>query len=487
MKTLKKGVGRTVGRFVFFFSAITLTIFFAGGGIAGAEETAKTDKKPLTEQVARSAPESVTRGVIYQINARAFTPEGTLAAAAKKLPTLAELGVTIVYLCPVFVSDDDPRQEFWSPRQKKSGMNNPRNPYRMKDYYHVDPEYGTDADLKAFIAEAHRLGMKAILDMVYLHCGPAAVFIESHPEYFLHDKDGKIVNAAWAFPGLDFKNGGLREYLWKNMEYWVNDFGADGFRLDVADGIPLDFWLEARKRLDAIRPGLILFAEGVRKEDQLAVMDLNYGFPFFSALDSVLSRGKPASEVRKTKETMANCRPVGARFAHYFDNHDIANDDYDNRREAKWGDAGVRAAFVLCFTLDGTPMIYNGQEIADTNRHSIFGRLPIDWKKAETDAGRQRSAFIQNLIKVRLENGPLTDGNLHWLDNDRPDGVLSFLRTAGEKRILVVINLKNEAAKGAVAVEAANGSPILENGTIKAENGKVAFDLPPFGYNVSDL
>ncbi|NLC82385.1 MAG: hypothetical protein GX748_14495, partial [Lentisphaerae bacterium] len=94
------------------------------------------DKVPLHQQQARPSPAWLTDGVIYQIQPRAFTPEGTLKAAQARLPRLAELGVTVLYLCPIFVADDDMDLAFWSPRQKKSGMNNPRNPYRMKDFYH---------------------------------------------------------------------------------------------------------------------------------------------------------------------------------------------------------------------------------------------------------------------------------------------------------------------------------------------------------------
>ncbi len=209
---------------------------------------------PLNERQARPSPEWVTRGVMYQIQPRAFTPEGTLKAATARLPKVAELGVDIIYLCPVFVSDDDPNTKGWSPRQRKSGMNNPRNMYRMKDYYHVDPEYGTDDDLKAFIAEAHKLGMRVLLDMVYLHCGPNAVFLAEHPDFVKRDAEGKVAVAGWGFPALNLANPELREYLWRNMEYWVREFGADGFRCDVSDGIPLDFWETARERLDKIRP-----------------------------------------------------------------------------------------------------------------------------------------------------------------------------------------------------------------------------------------
>jgi cyclomaltodextrinase / maltogenic alpha-amylase / neopullulanase len=216
----------------------------------------------LNQRQARPAPEWVTSGIMYQIQPRAFTPEGTLQAATARLPQLADLGVDILYLCPVFVSDDDPDLQGWSPRQKKSGMNNPRNPYRIKDYFHVDPEYGTDDDLKAFIAQAHRLEMRVLLDMVYLHCGPNAVFLAQHPDFVKRDAQGKVAVAGWGFPALNFANPELREYLWNNMEYWVREFGADGFRCDVSDGIPLDFWETARERLDRIRPGPVPAGRG---------------------------------------------------------------------------------------------------------------------------------------------------------------------------------------------------------------------------------
>ena len=109
------------------------------------------------------------RGVIYQINPRAFTNEGTLSAAAEMLPHLADIGVDIVYLCPIFTADPDERDEFWSPRTKASKLNNPKNPYRISDYYSIDPEYGTIDDLTDFTARAHENGMRVILDLVYYH------------------------------------------------------------------------------------------------------------------------------------------------------------------------------------------------------------------------------------------------------------------------------------------------------------------------------
>ena len=107
----------------------------------------------------RKAPGYLKRAVMYQIFLRPFTPGGTLNSAAEMLPHLASLGVDILYLCPVTEADGDMRPEFWSARQKACGLGNPKNPYRVGDYYRIDPEYGTDADLKRFTAYAHELGM----------------------------------------------------------------------------------------------------------------------------------------------------------------------------------------------------------------------------------------------------------------------------------------------------------------------------------------
>ncbi len=437
---------------------------------AGAADT------PLNQRPARTSPEWITGGVMYQIQPRAFTPEGTLQAAQARLPKLAELGVTVLYLCPVFVADDDMDPASWSPRQRASGMNNPRNPYRMKDFYHVDPEYGTDQDLKDFVAAAHGLKLRVMLDMVYLHCGPKAVFIGEHPEFVQRGKDGKVVNKSWGFPGLNFDSPALREYLWENMEGWVRDFAVDGFRCDVADGVPLDFWETGRERLEKIRPDVGMLAEGTRKADQLKAFDLDYGWgQAFKAWDN-------AAAIRRLWEQMRAERPRGgAKFVRFIDNHDFANDDWTNRVEKAWGAPRVNAALAALFTLDGVPFLYNGQEVADTARHSIFGRLTVDWANGETAPGRARFAFCQRLCALRKTEKALTQGELTWLDNDAPESVLSFVRTLGGERVVAVINLGGRPVKAKVA-----GAEGGANKTLLAAratgDGQGGFALEAYGY-----
>ena len=451
-------------------------------GAAGAEPD-------VSALEARPSPEWVERGVIYQIQPRAFTPQGTLDAATGRLARVAELGVDIVYLCPVFVADEEADTDTWSPRQKASKMNNPRNPYRMKDYYHVDPEYGTDNDLKGFIAQVHTLGMRVLLDMVYLHCGPNAVFLDEHPNFVKRDAEGEIITADWGFPAINFDNAQLREYLLNNMEYWVEDFGADGFRCDVSDGVPLDFWATARERLAVIKPDICMLAEGRRREDQVKAFDLNYDFSWFATIRDVYEKGAAASSIREMAQKKAGERPRGARLMRYIDNHDIANDYYTNRLEKKWGPQRVETALLATFTIDGVPMLYNGQEAADAARHSIFGRAPIDWANADTPEGEARFEFCKGLCGMRHAERALTDGQVVWLENDRPEAVLSFLRRTSDEQILSVLNFTDSSIDVCITFpESREGawSTLVGNGAKMDGDGSTCMlTLESFGYLVA--
>ena len=176
------------------FSILGLAVVF------GAAVDAQT--VPLNQQKARMSPAWVTDGVMVQLWLRAFTPEGTLDAARRRLQHVAEAGFTIIYLSPICLMDDDMHKEHWAPRQRKT--ENPRNPYRIKDYEQIDPEFGTREDLRAFLTEAHRLGLRVLLDIVYLHCGPGAVLIERHPSFMKRDEKRQSETGELGFPGDRF-------------------------------------------------------------------------------------------------------------------------------------------------------------------------------------------------------------------------------------------------------------------------------------------
>jgi CubicO group peptidase (beta-lactamase class C family)/glycosidase len=433
------------------------------------------DQVPLNQRQARVSPAWITDGVMYQLWLRAFTPEGTLKAAAARLPKVAEAGVTVIYLSPVCLQDDDMDKTHWAPRQRKT--DNPRNPYRIKDYEVVDPEYGTDADLRAFVKEAHRLGLRVLLDIVYLHCGPTARIIAEYPAFMQRNADGGLKYAQWGFPAIEFSNPGTREYFWKNMEYWVREFDVDGFRCDVADGIPLDFWETARDRLERVKPDVGMLAEGTKKENQLKAFDISYGW------GGAFKKWDDAAAVRALWEKMRSERPQGgARFIRFIENHDFVQDEGSNRLDKVWGVPRVNAVLVALYTLDGVPMLYNGQEFADVSRNSLYAKWPIDWAVAETPAGQARFALCQKLSALRKAEPALTRGEVVWLDNDQPAAVLSFLRASGGERILTVVNLTGTPVKVTLKGVEMACKPLLACGTTgETQEG---FSLEPYGYLV---
>ena len=435
------------------------------------------------------------RGIIYQINLRAFTNEGTLREAEKLLPHIREIA-DIVYLCPCFVQDSDADIAGWSDRTRKSGLNNPENPYRISDYYNVDPEYGTNDDLKHYVDAAHELGLKVILDLVYFHCGPNAVFLAEHPDFIVRDADGKPDVGLWRFPKLNYASKELREYMIGNMELFVRDYGVDGYRCDVGDGVPLDFWAEARERIAALNPNLMMLNEGT-KPDYINVFDLNYSWNLRGALDDVIEKGQPASHIRDVVLDFSEKHLQGS-FQSIFllENHDTVNDDYENRLEKRVGSEAMDAMFVVNLLLPNVPFIYCGTEICDTNRHSIWGNrfhganLTIDWQNLQTMEGKRRMKLLKKLYKLRhgLPEVGLSS-KLEFVNTDS-EKVLTFVRGEGENRLAVIVNLGNEPVNASAEVGALDLEPWMMSGasvSLAGSEGKLTASLKPYGYAVVEL
>lgn len=437
---------------------------------------------------ARKTVEWLEKSVVYQIYLRAFTPEGTFKAAMRHLPAIAELGADIVYLASTAGHDDDMDMTYWSPRQKSSGFNNPKNPYRVKDYFNIDSEYGTDEDLREFVKIAHSLGMKVLLDLVYFHCGPAAVFLKEHPDFVRRSETGEMLRGKWSFPELNFENPELREYLYRNMEYWITEFAVDGYRCDASDELPLDFWEEGRTRIEKIKPDVIMLSEAdKRKEDQRHAFDFNYDFAWSSTLRQVISEPCPASLIRGNWNKNLERSLEGARYIHFIDSHDLANDD-TTRLESKWSNEAIEAALMLVFTMDGIPFLYNGQEIKDSAKHSIFAKLPIDWDMAKTTQGIERLAFCKKLCTLRHEEEALATGKLIWLENNSPDSVVSFIRKTADNEFLVIVNLSDAKVKTTIDMTPVN--PVPPRNAIFSKNVSISnndqrcqeYELAPFAY-----
>lgn len=417
--------------------------------------------------------------IIYQMALRTFTPQGTLTAATRLLSHVASLGVDIVYVCPFFVTENDENRDFWSKRQIASQTNNPKNPYKIADYFHVDEEYGTDEDLKAFVDEAHRQGLGVMFDLVYLHCGREAVFIKDHPDFVERNEDGSLkVPERWPFARLNFESRALREYLFDNMEMFVREYGVQGFRCDVGDSVPLDFWREAFERLRAINPDLIMLNEGVRASYLREVFDWGYSFDYRTTMVNIFAKEQPASMLKDLYGR--ECEQYGQNVANLtraLDNHDTASDCGLNRNELIMTSRGVEAALVVTNTFEGIAFLWNGYELCDNAENNMFSnrdhgrRSAMNWSRAFTAEGRRRMEIVRKLHALHHAN----NGRLEWLENDLPDDVISY-----RCGVSVVVNTRNTPVT--VRVDGDFTAPILQSGAA-IENGTVT--LEPYGYIIA--
>ena len=388
--------------------------------------------------------EEVKDAVIYQINLRVFTKEGTFAAAEKFLPDVAATGADIIYLCSIAQSDGEEDPSSWSMRQKRSLTNNPRNPYRLNNYFAIDEEYGGDEGLRSFVKKAHSLNLKVMLDLVYGHSGPT--FGNDHPSYVKRDEKGNIEINHYNFCSLDFSSPGLREYLWSNMEYFVKEFDIDGYRCDVGASVPLDFWVEGRRRVEKIKKPFIMLDEceiQSRKEDQDEAFDINYCQWWTQhCFPAIFNSGMPAVSLQIAYEEADEARN-GAVLIRAIEHHDTANDMYYARVE-KISSEKCEACYVLCYTVPGVPFLYNGCEYSDTSRHSIFGKkgeFTIDRSKDP----EKRTSFLARLAELHRKEEAIRNGKMIWVENSRKESICTYVRTApnGEK-IFCAINLGNE-------------------------------------------
>jgi len=438
-------------------------------------------QQSLATRNARSAP-ALARATVYQVWMRAFTPQGTLQATAVRLPYIADLGASIVYLSPLMTASlAGGAAKGWTLA----------GPYGVQDYSQIDPEYGTESDLKALTEKAHSLHLKIIMDVVLYHMAVDNPLMRI-PGFFLQDAHGRPVLGTWGRPRPDFSNPKLRRFFIENLVRWVKDDGLDGYRCDVAGGVPTSFWEELRAALDQVDPQAVLLAEAEMPEQQLAAFDISYNFSYLKqTLQPILTEGEPASRIRELWEKQKALWPHGSRLLYSSDNHD------QDRATRLFGEKATYAADTLNFTLDGIPFLYNGQEIADTTPTNYPERTPIPWLLGGKSAwAHQQEAALsryKKLFRMRREEPALTAGELVWLDNSAPESLVTFLRSNGpEDQVLVIVNLSNRKVPVTVDLRAADFMPATDLLTGRRVStafspGKISFAAPMAAFDAMVL
>ena len=177
---------------------------------------------------------------IYEVNIRQYTPEGTFKAFEKDLPRLKDLGVKILWIMPI-----NPIGEV--KRKGKLGSY-----YSVKDYKGINPEFGNMDDFIHLVKSIHALGMKVIIDWVPNHTAFDNLLVKEHPEYYMLDEHGKMISPFdWTdVVGLDYSKKVTRDYMTETMKWWITQADIDGFRVDVALMLPVDYCNELRMELD---------------------------------------------------------------------------------------------------------------------------------------------------------------------------------------------------------------------------------------------
>jgi glycosidase len=406
--------------------------------------TAQQPAREFSKLPARPARTWVRDGVIYQIFPRAFSSEGNFKGITAQFDRLKDLGVTILWLMPIHPIG----------QEKKKGTVG--SPYAVRDYYGINPDYGTKDDLKQLVAEAHRRGMKVVIDIVANHTSWDSVLMK-HPDWYKHDASGKITYPYDWFDiaALNYNNAELRRYMTDMLKYWIREFELDGFRCDVAGEVPTDFWENARAELDKIKPDIFMLAEAHKPDLEVKAFELDYSWPLHSALTEVLQGRARATELRDAWEKEFKDWPRGALHLRFSDNHD------ERRAIARFGEPAALAASAMIFTLDGVPLIYNGMEVGDTTESgapALFEKLLIFWPIAERRPEFPR--FYKQIIALRKSHDALRNGELKWLRNSDEARVIAYQRRSKDEEILIAINFSNLPFTG--FVETSNGSPFLD-------------------------
>lgn len=369
--------------------------------------------------------------VVYEMNVRQYTPAGTFEAAARELPRLQRLGVDIVWLMPVYPI---------GVLERKGTLG---SYYAISDYCAVNPEFGTLADFDRFVAEAHRLGMRVILDWVANHTSPDARWITERPaDWYVRDSLGRtIVQYDWTdIAKLNYANADMRQEMERSMRFWL-DRGIDGFRCDMACEVPIDFW---RTTLPALRrdyPQIYLLAEGEDPALHTEAFDATYSWELHHLMNAVARGEKGVSDLRAYLDKDAATTPREAFRLMFTSNHD--ENSWAGTEFERMGDA-ARVMALLTFTLPkGQPLVYTGQEIGYDHRFAFFEKDPVPaW--VENDW----STFYRQLIRLRHEHPVLSAGERgaearYPDDGVLPEGVFGFSRGEGADEVIVLANLSS--------------------------------------------
>jgi len=410
-----------------FITMLILAVTIFGSFNSCKTQSNKTENLMDSIQYKKSMPNWAKNANIYEVNTRQYTPEGTFKAFQKQLPRLKEMGVEILWLMPI------------NPIGEKNRKGTLGSYYSIKNYTEINPEFGTEADFKNLVNEAHKLGMHVIIDWVANHTSWDNIWMKDHSDWYTKDSLGNItvpVGTDWDDTAdLNYDKPELRRAMIDAMSYWVKNADIDGFRCDVAGKIPLNFWMHARKAIDEIKSDCFFLAEDGEPGIHQA-FDMSYDWPLKDIINDIAKGKKNVNDLIKHFENESKkFKPEDMRM-HFITNHDL--NTWNGSEYERLGDAPVDAFTVLTYTLPGMPLTYTGQEEPLKKRLKFFDKDTVDFKKYE------RKDLITKLNQLKSENKALSyiSYNVGFLGlrNTRPNNILCFVRQKRKDLVASIFN-----------------------------------------------
>jgi len=383
---------------------------------------------------------------IYEVNVRQYTKEGTFRAFEKEMPRLKEMGVKTLWFMPI------------TPIAQKNKKGTLGSQYAAQDYTAINPEFGTMEDFKHLVNEAHKMGFKVIIDWVANHTGWDHVWTKTNPDFYLKDpktNDFQIASGMDDIIELDYKNPAMRNAMIEAMKFWVREANIDGFRCDLASWVEVDFWQEARPKVETLKP---LFWLGEFDEldnpEYGKVFDASYIWTWMHKTKD-FNEGKIS--LADLKNLLMRYSAIGdhSMRAWFTSNHD--ENTWNGTEYEKYG-IFAKPLAVFSVTWNGVPLIYNGQELPlKTKRLEFFEKDPIPWT-----GKNELHDFYKTLLNLKSNNSALRGGDAavttYLLKSSADDKILAYLRKNGKDEVLTVLNMSKEAVTFKINDEHLNGS-----------------------------
>lgn len=376
------------------------------------------------------APKWALQANIYEVNVRQYTPEGTFEAFTKNIQRLSAMGVKILWMMPI------------TPISKKDRLGTLGSYYAASDYIGINPEFGTLEDFKNLVQEAHKYNMKVIIDFVADHTGDDHHWIQEHPEYYHWDAatNEPVHPEGWMdVSKLNYENQDLRKAMVNVLKYWIKETDIDGYRCDMAHLVPLDFWMEARTKVDKVKEELFWMAETEHPEYH-TVFDASYTWRWMHASEEFYQGRMDLQSLLTVLYKSVTEFPCNALRAYFTSNHD--ENSWNGTEYEKYGESAKLFA-VFSATWRGIPLIYSGQELPNKKRLKFFDKDSIEWT-----GDYELNDFYKTLLFLKSNNKSLraccADTITKIISHPDDHRLFSYMQILRKDAVLVVLNCSPE-------------------------------------------